>query len=138
MMTSRNVAVAGALLLFAGAFAPIASLPVVGDVSFLTYGKSVALFVLAMALLGSALAYAGHMRLVLWPGLGALAMLGFKFYRLQSGVDGAAQVQWGWAVLLLGALLMIWAGVAARRQLAEAPGADPLRSGGAPDTDNRG
>lgn len=154
MKDLRIPALLGAALLLVGAFLPAASLPLVGAVSFLVYGGPAAWFVLAMAALGGGLALAGQVRLVLWPGLGALAMLAFKFWKLWSGVDllrdragsvrwdalrrlaetaaDTVRIEWGWAAMGLGALVLVGAGLAARRRPAA------FSAAGARDRDSQG
>lgn len=84
------------------------------------------------------LAMTGRTRHVVWTGVASLAMLAFTFVRIQSALTdmrsrmdteladnpfrglaemavGSIQMQWGWAVLLLGAGITTYAGWQARR-----------------------
>lgn len=138
MTNNKNVALIGAGLLFVGVFLPIISVPIVGSVNYFMNGRGDGTIVLLMALVAGGLALADRVRHVIWPGGISLLMLVFTFVRFQTGMAemrskmdadlgdnpfrgfaeaalGSIQIQWGWAVLLLGAAMVIYAGVAERR-----------------------
>ena len=140
MADKKNVAMVGAGLLFVGVFLPIVSLPLIGNINYFMNGRGDGLIVLVLALIAAGLAVADKVRHVVWPGALSLAVLTFSFVRFQSGMaemrarmdadlagnpfrglaDAAVnsiQIQWGWAVLAVGAGLLIYAGFAARRQI---------------------
>jgi len=138
MKDTKTLALIGAAVLFVGAFMPIVSMPIVGSINYFNNGKGDGVFILLIAGITAALALTGRTRHTLWTGSAALVMLGVTFIRFQSGMSemrtrmdtelagnpfrglaeaavGAVQLQWGWAVLLLGAGLTIYAGWQARQ-----------------------
>ena len=120
----------GSILLFFGVFAPIISAPIVGNLNYFQNGRGdgVVVLVLAVVSIGLVLAkrYGG-----LWvTGAGSLAVLLFTFVNFQlrmsqmqeemelklagnpfRGLADVAmksvQIQWGWAILVIGAVLLI-------------------------------
>ena len=137
-MDNRTIAFLGACLLFLGVFMPIVSLPFLGSVNYFANGKGDGVLVLFLAAFAAWLALSGRVKQVVWPGAAALAVMAFTFFRFQQKLSemrdkmdsgtgdnplrglaeaavGAIQIQWGWAVLVLGAGLLVWAGIAERR-----------------------
>lgn len=138
MGNSKTVSLVGAALLFVGVFLPLVSLPIVGSLNYFMNGRGDGTIVLLLALVAGGLAMTDRVRHVVWPGAAALAVIGFTFVRFQAGIAemrakmdaelagnpfrgiaetaaGSIQMQWGWAVLVLGAGLLVYAGLAARR-----------------------
>ena len=138
MQNSKSIALLGAGLLFLGAFMPIISMPVVGQVNYFQNGRGDGVVIVLLAVATAALALTGRTRHVLWTGLAALAMLAYTLVRFQTALAdmrakmeteladnpfrglaeaaiGAIQLQWGWAVLVLGAGMTVYGGWAARR-----------------------
>jgi hypothetical protein len=129
----RLMAFGGGALLLLGAFLPVLSVPVVGSMSYFNNGKGDGTVIVLLALGTFVLAARDRFRTVLYIGSAAgaviLAGLGYMVFSLQrlqesitadssgfaSAIGGALvnsiQVQWGWAVLILGAFLVICAGV---------------------------
>lgn len=130
---AKMLGVIGSVLLFIGVFMPIVSVPIMGNMNYFQNGKGdgVAIIVLAVASLLCTLSnkYSG-----LWlTGIGSLVVMGITFYQFQSkmaeaksamesqlagnpfrGLADAAmqsvQLQWGWAILLVGvAAIMVTA-----------------------------
>jgi len=143
MKDEKTLALVGSALLFVGVFMPILSMPIVGSVNYFMNGKGDGVIIIVLALAAAGLAMAGRVRDVVWPGAAALAMLAYTFFRVQSGLSemraqmhaeltgnpfrqiadavvDSVQIQWGWAVLVLGALLVVYAGIAARRRSPDA------------------
>ena len=132
-MTNRNLAFAGAALLVVGLFMPIVTLPMVGAVSTFGNGTNWIAYVLTgLAAVAAYLASKDQTDDVIWPGLGAAAVIVAAFVALQvriagakaqlaDGLEGnpfaglatrfadAIQIQWGWLVLGAGIALMIYA-----------------------------
>jgi hypothetical protein len=138
MKDNKTLALIGAAMLFVGAFMPIVSAPIIGSMNYFQNGKGDGVVIVILAIATAIFALGGHLKHVIWPGLGAIAMLGFTFIRFQSkmsearasmetemadnpfrGLAEAAvnsiQLQWGWAVLVLGAGLVTYAGWQARQ-----------------------
>ena len=116
----------GSIVLFVGVFAPIVSLPMVGSMNYFQNGRGDGIIVLGMAGV-SLLATLGKVYRYLWfTGLCSLAVMGFTFFNflsrmaemeaeLRSELESnpfaglgelalqSVQLQWGWAVLVVGA-----------------------------------
>ena len=152
MPDSRVLAILGAGLLLFGTLMPVVSVPILGSMTYFQYNSNDALVVVLLAVGTFILAATRRTSLVLWTGLGALAMLAYSYISLQSAMAemrdrleaelsgtlfgglaeaalGSVQMRWGWAILVLGAALVIWAGWRARprrgdrREPARDPGA---------------
>lgn len=139
MADNKTLALAGSGLLFVGAFMPIVSLPIVGSMNYFQNGRGDGVLIVILAIATAALAATGRTAHVLWTGLASLALLLYTFIRVQSGISearssidtelddnpfrglaeaaiGSVQLQWGWAVLLLAAGLVTYAGWQARKE----------------------
>ncbi len=122
--------IVGSVVLFVGVFTPIISFPIVGNVNLFQNGNGVGVVVLALAGISLVLTlmkiYVG-----LWlTGLSSLAIMGMTFVNfhlvmakakseMETELQGnpfrgltdaamlATQLQWGWALLVVGAGLVI-------------------------------
>jgi hypothetical protein len=140
------VGLAGVSLLFVGAFLPIVSLPFVGSVNYFNNGKGDGIILVGLAAISALLVFLRRHRALLATGGLSVAMLGYSFYTLSQGLAAAqasmeadlagnpfaglaeaamqsVQIQWGWAVLALGALLLLAAGL-----MKQTPSGAPARS----------
>lgn len=138
MKDTKTIALIGAALLFVGAFMPVISMPIVGSVNYFNNGKGDGVVIIVLAVATAVLAGTGRTQHVLWTGLGSFALLLYTFIRLQSAMSemrsrmdselgdnpfrglaeaavNSVQIQWGWAVLLLGAGLVTFAGWQSRQ-----------------------
>ena len=138
MRDSKTIALVGAALLFVGAFMPIVSAPIIGSLNYFQNGKGDGVVIVLMAIATATLTMTGRTRHVLWTGLASLAMLAFTFINFQSKMGevranmeaeladnpfrglaeaavGSVQLQWGWAILVLGAGITVYAGWQARQ-----------------------
>ncbi|GAA3262709.1 hypothetical protein GCM10020258_27300 [Sphingomonas yabuuchiae] len=138
--SNKNLGLAGAAVLIVGLFCPIVTLPFLGNVNIFNDGTNlIALVLLAIAVIGGAMALNGREHDTLWPGVAGAVILVYHFATLQyrlsqirSSMDelkdnpfaglaktavGAIQLQWGWLVLAAGAGLLVYAGIRARREL---------------------
>jgi len=125
---------AGAAVLFIGAFLPIVSLPVVGSVNYFNNGLGDGVILVGLALVSALLVVLKRYRGLLVTGILSLLLLGYSFWALtqklteaKSSLDASlagnpfaglaqaaiqsVQIQWGWAVLVVGALTLLGAGV---------------------------
>lgn len=138
-LTNKGFAFGGAGALVIGLFTPIVTLPFLGTVNLFNNGTNVvALVLLALAAIAAGLALKDREPDVIWPGAAAALILIYYFLKLQytlsqmrgdlakslegnplAGIAQTAmssiQLQWGWIVLALGAGLLIYAGVTARK-----------------------
>lgn len=123
-------------ILVLGCFAPIVTVPIVGDMNYVGGGRRDGMFVVGLAFVGLLLAFTGRVRgLMITGGLSALIIvvgLVDLFRRVDeakaemtkgaSGLFGglvqamaeSVQIQWGWVPLLAGAALTIAVGAGLR------------------------
>lgn len=147
MKTKKLLAVFGSVLLFVGVFTPLISLPIVGSINYFQNGKGDGIFILVLAVVSLILALTNCYEGLWITAGGSLAVLTFTFVQFQmtrqqilsvmdkdlSGnpfaglarlaVD-SVQIQWGWALLLVG-VGMVLAGAVLKD---ERPSARPLFS----------
>ena len=138
MTDSKSLALIGAGILFVGAFMPIVSMPIVGSINYFQNGKGDGVIIVLLAITTAVLAMTDRVRRVVWTGGLAAAILAVTFFRFQSKMSearaemqselagnpfrglakaamGSVQLQWGWAALLIGAGLTIYAGIQATK-----------------------
>ncbi len=124
----------GSLILFIGVFTPIISLPIVGSMNYFQNGTGDGVIILVLAAFSVFLTLTKRYKFLLFTGEGSLAILAFTFINFQvrmsqmkSQMKGSmannpfgglgeamlntVQIQWGWAVLIVGAALVIAAAV---------------------------
>jgi hypothetical protein len=134
MNKKQTIAIIGAILLFFGVFCPIVSVPFLGDLNYFHNGQGDGVIVLVLAVATVALALVRLFKGLWLTGGGSIAVLAFTFFNFQSkmsdlrssmekdlagnpfaGLGQAAlssvQLQWGWAVLVIGACLIIAAAI---------------------------
>ncbi len=124
----------GSILLFIGVFTPIINLPIVGSINYFNNGRGDGVIVLVLAVIAIALTF-GEKYGALWiTGTLALAVILFTFINFQvrlsemqdemetklagnpfRGIADVAmqsiQLQWGWAVLIVGVGFLIAASI---------------------------
>lgn len=129
-ITTRQIlGLSGSLILFFGVFTPIISLPIVGSVNYFQNGRGDGVFILLLAILSVFFTLTKRYRLLLFTGIGSFVILVFTFVTFQlrmsemqsqmkqgmannpfAGLGDAMfstiQIQWGWAVLLIGAVIV--------------------------------
>jgi hypothetical protein len=126
----QKLGLAGSIVLFIGVFAPIVSLPIVGNMNYFRNGQGDGVLVLFLALLSLVLTLRERFSWLWATGLLSLGLLFFTFVNLQARMSTAraemqsdlagnpfggianvamqsVQIQWGWAVLVVGAVLII-------------------------------
>lgn len=129
MGKKQTLGIVGSILLFAGVFTPIVSLPVVGSMNYFQNGQGDGVFVLVLGLISLVLALTKRYRWLWVTGLLSLGLMMYTFvsFRIRlSGVQAemkskladnpfkgiadvamqSVQIQWGWAVLQQFALLL--------------------------------
>jgi hypothetical protein len=126
----QSFGIIGSILLFIGVFTPIISLPFVGNMNYFQNGRGDGVIILALALTSFVITLARKF-VGLWiTGFGSLAVMLFTFVNFQirmseiqddmetrladnpfRGIADVAmqsiQIQWGWAVLIVGAGFLI-------------------------------
>jgi hypothetical protein len=134
MDKKQTIAIIGAIVLFLGVFAPIVSVPFLGDINYFHNGEGDGVILLVLAAATVPLALVKLYRSFWLTGGGSLAVLAFTFVNFQSKMTelrssmekdlagnpfaglgqaalGSIQLQWGWAVLVIGACLVIAAAI---------------------------
>lgn len=135
-MDKKVLALVGVAVLVVGLFLPIITMPIVGSLNLLLPGGGIGdgIFVLVFALIAAGLALVGQVRHVIWPALVSLGFIGWKFFQLKGAIDAgrdqvmmqgggseyaeafgdAMQLNYlGWAVLCIGAIILLVAGIMA-------------------------
>lgn len=132
-MDKKILALVGVVVLIIGVFLPIVSQGGT-SISLLLPGEGNGLgdgiWVVVLALVAGGLALVGQVRHVIWPALLALALIGYDFFKIKSGMDelveraggsefgggwtdGLQLNYLGWAVMCIGALVLLVAGIMA-------------------------
>jgi hypothetical protein len=117
-------------VLFLGVFAPIVNLPFIGNQNYFQNGQGDGAFILLLALTSLALVFTKLYRGLWITALLSLAILIFTFVNLQTRISDvkeqierdlannpfrgiaqmalqSVQIEWGWAVLIVGVALLI-------------------------------
>lgn len=131
--------IAGVAILVIGVFTPFLKLPIVGDVNYFQNGKGDGVIVLVLAGMSFAVALLKHFKWLLVTGMLTLGCLAFAFFNVQrrlaevkqqmakdlegnpfhglaEGMMASIQLQWGFAVLVVGAIILIAAALIPKRQ----------------------
>ena len=130
MKTKQLLGLIGSIVLFIGVFSPIISVPIMGNMNYFNNGKGDGTIVLVFAAFSLLLVLIKKYRLLWFTGLGSLGLMLFSFINFQSRMSqtradmeselagnpfrGLAdmtmqsiQLQWGWALLIVGTVLVI-------------------------------
>jgi hypothetical protein len=122
--------VGGSLLLSLGVFMPIVSLPLVGGVNYFRNGMGGGTLVLLLALISLTLTLRHRFQWLWTTGMASIALLIGTFIRVNerllevkgnmtrnlennpfAGIAqaavGSVQIEWGWALLLIGSILLL-------------------------------
>ena len=128
--TKQILAILGAVLLFVGVFLPIVSMPIVGSLNYFHNGQGDGTIVLVLAVISMILAITLRFRGLWVTGLCSVGLLLFAlvnflirmsqlreqmqtdladnpFKGLADVAMNSVQLQWGWAVLMLGGVLIV-------------------------------
>jgi len=130
MNTRQLLGLIGSIVLFVGVFTPVVSAPIVGNMNYFQNGKGDGAIILVFACCSLALVLAKKYRLLWVTGLGSMAVMAFSFINFQMKMSDvkakmetdlagnpfrgladmalqSVQIQWGWALLIVGAGLVI-------------------------------
>jgi HEAT repeat protein len=125
----QALALMGSSLLVVGVFLPLVHVPILGDINYIRRGQGDGIIILVLAATTGVLAFTRWLRGLWLTGHAALALLAFTFTHLQMAFAEVSEIspthasaldtnlaavaletvtlQWGWAVLLLGATLIV-------------------------------
>jgi hypothetical protein len=130
MATKQILGLIGSIVLFAGVFTPILSFPIMGNITYFQNGNGEGTVVLVLAAMSFILVLAKKYKVLWFTGLGSIAVIALTFARFQMKMSDAkaqmgvnlagnpfkglaeiamksVQLQWGWALLTVGAALVI-------------------------------
>jgi hypothetical protein len=130
MNTKQLLGLIGSTILFIGVFTPIVSFPFRGSVNYFQNGKGSGTAVLILAVISLVLASAKKYKGLWFTGLASLCLILIRFMHFQSKMSQiktnlggnlagnpfrgfadfamqSVQLQWGWALLIGGAALVI-------------------------------
>jgi hypothetical protein len=130
MNTKQLLGLIGSIVLFVGVFTPIVSVPIVGNMNYFQNGEGDGTIVLILAVISLVLVLAKKYKALWLTGIGSLGVMLFTFISFQSKMSEAkanmeselagnpfrgladmamksVQLQWGWAMLIVGAALII-------------------------------
>ena len=141
----------GSCLLAVGCFSPLISAPIVGSITYFNNGNGDGVLVLIFAGVAVMLTLGRAYRWLLLPAIASLAIIATTYSNMQSALVklqaslvgnpfaglATAQMQWGWGVLLVGAVLLIAAAVVPAEAL-PAPTAAAVPAGWYPDPQETG
>lgn len=128
--TKQLLGLIGSAILFVGVFAPIVSIPIMGNMNYFQNGKGDGTIVLVLAVVSLILVLLKKFKGLWFTGLGSMAIMTFTFINFQMALTNtrtqmetdlvgnpfrgiadmamqSVQIQWGWALLIIGAVLLI-------------------------------
>jgi len=125
----RRLGVTGSALLSVGVFCPIVSLPIVGKMNYFDNGEGGGTIILVFAIATAVLSLVERFPLLWLTGLGSIGQLAITYFEFQSKLSDAksklhdlpanpftgiatlvvrsVQIEWGFAVLVVGALFVL-------------------------------
>jgi hypothetical protein len=130
MNKKQIIGIIGSVVLFIGVFAPVISIPFIGNRNYFQNGKADGVIVICLAVISIIVILAQKYKALWATGLASLGIILFTFVNIQmklsdmnSKMGGklagnpfrgladlatqSVQIQWGFAVLIIGALLLI-------------------------------
>lgn len=130
MNAKQLLGLIGSIILFVGVFAPIVSIPIMGNMNYFQNGRGDGTIVMVLAVASFVLVLIKNYKWLWFTGLGCLGVMLFTFINLQSKISQiksgmesqlagnpfrgiadmamqSVQIQWGWALLIVGAGLVI-------------------------------
>lgn len=114
---------AGSLLLVVGIFMPMVRMPVMGEMSYFEIAPEAGTVLIVLAAISLVLVNLRRYRFLWLTGVASLAVTAFSLLRSSAGSKGglaqsltdmasrSARLEWGLAVMAIGALLMLAAAV---------------------------
>jgi len=126
----QKLGLIGALVLFVGVFMPVLHVPIVGNINYFQNGKGDGTIILILALISSGLLIRGKFEALWYTGLSSIGVMGFTLINFQMKMSKVkaqmetdladnpfreladltidlVQFQWGWSVLVVGAVLLM-------------------------------
>ena len=130
MRIKQLLGLIGSIVLFIGVFAPIVSIPIVGNMNYFQNGKGDGTIILVLAVISLILVLTMKYNGLWFTSIGSIGVMLFTFINFQSKISQvkadmdseladnpfrglaemamqSVQLQWGWALLVVGAALVI-------------------------------
>lgn len=130
MNKKQTLGLIGSVMLFIGVFTPLISLPIVGSTNYFMNGRGDGTIVLILAIISFLLVLGKKYKGLWFTGFASLGVMFFTFVNFQNRMSEAkatmqeqlagnpfaglgdlamqsVQLQWGWAILIVGAVLII-------------------------------
>jgi hypothetical protein len=130
MKTKQQLGLIGSIILFVGVFTPIVSVPFMGNLNYFQNGQGDGTIILILSLISLILVLTHKYNGLWFTSLGSLAVMTFTFVNFQMKMSQAkadmhseladnpfrgladmamqsVQLQWGWALLIVGIALLI-------------------------------
>jgi hypothetical protein len=128
--TKQLLGLIGSAVLFVGVFTPIVSIPLMGNMNYFQNGKGDGVIVLVLSVISLIFILLKKFKGLWFTGLGSMAIMTFTFINFQMSLYNtknqmeteltgnpfrgiadmamqSVQIQWGWALLIIGAVLVI-------------------------------
>lgn len=130
MNTKQLLGLIGSVVLFIGVFAPIVSVPIMGNMNYFQNGQGDGTIILVLAAASLVLVLAEKYKILWFTGSASLAVMLLTLVDFQARISqlkenmelelvdnpyrgladmaiSSIQLQWGWALLVVGAVLVI-------------------------------
>ena len=130
MNTKQMLGLIGSVVLFIGVFAPIVSVPIMGNINYFQNGQGDGMIILVLAVISLILVLMEKYKALWFTGSASLAVMLFTLVSFQTKMSqfkaemeleltdnpfrgladmaiSSVQLQWGWALLVVGAALVI-------------------------------
>jgi hypothetical protein len=129
MPIKKAVGLIGAILLIVGTFTPIAKIPYTGDLIYFLNGQGDRMIVLGLGIISLISVLRKKYNFLIFTGPVSLVIIAFTFFNLRNKISemhtqlnhlqqnqfkdsaetmlNAVQIEWGFAVLVLGAVLLV-------------------------------
>jgi len=130
METRQTLGLIGSVILFLGVFAPIISVPIIGNINYFQNGKGDGVIIFALSGVSLVLTLTKKYKGLWFTGIASLGILGYTFinFHMKMGemkekmnvelagnpfrgfadiAVQSVQFQWGWALLIVGATIIL-------------------------------
>ena len=130
MNTKQILGLIGSVVLFIGVFTPIVSVPIMGNMTYFQNGHGDGMIILVFAVISLILVLMERYKALWFTGSASLAVMLFTLFNFQTKMSqlkadmeleladnpfrgladmaiSSIQLQWGWALLVVGAALVI-------------------------------
>ena len=130
MRIKQLLGLIGSIVLFIGVFTPIVSIPIIGDMNYFQNGEGDGTIILVLAVISLILVLTKKYNVLWFTSIGSIGVMLFTFINFQSKISQvkadmdseladnpfrglaemamqSVQLQWGWALLVVGAALVI-------------------------------